>query len=260
MGRTLLLIAAIGLITSASLAEPQKAKKDTSSTEPNNPKASAAQQTPNRPISVRLLNTGKSQSDSTDERRHVQLEEWYWWASVVAGAAVAFIAFLQWLAFVGQSKLAQEALGQSREALKITLRAYVSVDSVVSSGVTVGSRPGCHIVIKNNGQTPAHDVVCYSSVNVLEVPLVEVPTQEPPAGIPVSRGTLGSKAPSRFDSQRSTALDESEVEALRVGVAALYCIGGVRYRDVFGDEHTTRFCVMEIAGDFVRYAEGNQDD
>lgn len=107
------------------------------------------------------------------------------------------------------------------------LRAYVDLleAAIRNDGAVV-------VNFKNAGQTPAHDMG-----SVLRVAGPDHP--DPAPWVPESKGPI------------STGGTAQMIQPLPAFQSALttWVLGEARYKDVFGKEHTTRFCTFHTAGD-----------
>jgi hypothetical protein len=172
-----------------------------------------------------------------------------WWTKITGAAAVfgvilsAFGVFLVWRTF----RAAAEANQIARDTAKQQLRAYVMVDTatvvpcVSKESPFEASHPEAryvHLVAKNFGSTPAHDVAFKMGTAVFDCPLVEEPPPWPDdqphsvSDIPQGRNAI----------HRTEVFGSGELsDQIRAGTKAIYTWGWIEYKDIFGDPHTTHF-------------------
>lgn len=105
--------------------------------------------------------------------------------------------------------------------------------------------PGASWSIKNSGLTPAHDVVHWGEMDVIETKLENtVIAPAPIEGAP--RIFLGPQGVSMKSKWLPRLLTETEMQDIRIGVRAIYVYGRIDYKDAFGQRRVTtyrfRFC------------------
>jgi uncharacterized protein YejL (UPF0352 family) len=185
---------------------------------------------------------------------HPSLAEW---ALVVVGAITGFV--IGWQAW--EARRAVEAARDSvKEIQKQTnvlkdtaqrqLRAYVCVESAV---VTFPQRavPEALVSFKNCGQTPAYDVRGWIHTWFTTYPLQET-LPDAPKELRKSVETLGPGRLSTFATARKPALPPEYLAILGTPKFTLYVYGEVRYKDIFGNERTTRCRLVHGGSEGVR--------
>jgi hypothetical protein len=171
------------------------------------------------------------------------------------------------VAALKQSATATERMVETASATaRHQLRAYVHVDAATRQISPTGYPPSnvfAKIVIKNFGQTPAYDLVFWADWDLGEIPKTgdfARNNKTPPSGpSPLAPGAdviffvpFGYPIVAGF---------KDDIVASRM---AIYVYGGVTYRDAFGDNRSTDFCLAfhgpdaERIGSFSSYWEGNK--
>jgi hypothetical protein len=149
-----------------------------------------------------------------------------------AAIVSALLALITWR----QASIAREQSNTSRAQL----RAYVMVDKATTIGF--GPNPRAQVFFKNYGQTPAYDLVIWTSVEVAVNDLKRRPSA-PPSG-PAASGSLGPGGFVHTFDPPDRVILPNEVEAVRDGRASFYVYGQASYKDVFGNNHATDFCFV----------------
>jgi hypothetical protein len=130
----------------------------------------------------------------------------------------------------------------ARDTAKRQLRAYVTVNGIIRTkdpGDLEGAGFAVLVDIKNNGQTPAFDLLQWAQIEIKEFPLETL--------LPIhclqnpTRGILPPETKSVAFPVFTRALTNFEENAIRANHTAIYVYGEVDYLDVFGDRHFTRF-------------------
>lgn len=158
----------------------------------------------------------------------------------------------------------ERQINLSEDTAKRQLRAYISVHLKSVESLGDGLNPRVSVTFKNDGQTPAHDVVCHGNIAFQPFPLdVELPALDFD-GVHRSREPLGPGSP-RTIHEKSICLAPGSVALLKAGTWALYAFGEVRYKDIFGESHMTKYRLfmggeagMDIG--LIAYHEGNESD
>jgi hypothetical protein len=136
------------------------------------------------------------------------------------------------------------------------LRAYVLPESV---GIGEGNMmtppqpnragiPGCYVIIKNGGQTPAYNVVSWFNIAVIRVANENRELTLPPIQ-DVFALTLGSGGTFSKALWFDRALAPNEIADIGTGERAIYMYGRVEYMDAFKKRHFTN-CRLRYTGLF----------
>jgi hypothetical protein len=105
------------------------------------------------------------------------------------------------------------------------------------------SNPLVQIIFKNSGQTPAYDTTLWATVAVAKYPLETAP--ERPSGLNTeSEGHVGPGGSFHIGGRCNPAMTANERAGVRAGVAAVYVVGEVAYRDAFDIPRFTKFCFV----------------
>jgi hypothetical protein len=114
--------------------------------------------------------------------------------------------------------------------------------------------PRITITFKNCGQTPAYDVVLYTTTAAAVYPMLEEP--KGPAIPPTeSRGHLGPGMSFHYYGIPDPPVTSDEIAGIRAGKAALYMFGEISYIDAFEKKRFVKFCYFRGGPDDL-YQEG----
>ena len=149
------------------------------------------------------------------------------------------------------------------KASVIAQRAYVSVSDAGISDFIGANAPTVTVTIKNTGVTPAYDLTWRATFAAREFPA----TQE----IVLDRGKVAPKivlAPGNVLSYKWTFTEWKNEwgKKIAAGDAAIFAVGEIFYKDVFGNPHFTKYRLihggdsMVSPGKFGPAAEGNEAD
>jgi len=106
-----------------------------------------------------------------------------------------------------------------------------------------GWGPVVHLQIKNTGQTPAMKVENWGAICFSEYPLTTILPPKNPNLRPI-HSILGSGIPSTKNFFFGPRLTDQQIADLRAGTGAIYVHGEIRYKDIFGKDHLTRYRAM----------------
>lgn len=179
----------------------------------------------------------------------------YWMMLLTAGmlviAAVQAWLFLTQLRLMRRSMAVAESAALSAErsvetmqdTAKRQLRAYVSIDRAWIEFPEPGV-PRVTVVIKNAGQTPAHNLHHWIHQWIETYPL-RVKLPEPPEGFVMSASLLGTGATHNMQITSPQPIIKSPFfEQIGTPDATIYVYGEVTYRDVFGQKHFLKYRLM----------------
>ena len=131
-------------------------------------------------------------------------------------------------------------LEQQREAMRIERRAWIGVtemqDLTISAGVPVGFR----VIITNSGQTPGF--ITQSTVRARYQPIEETFSAVYTGVNFSSRSVVHPGMRISTGAGEGRPVTETDVAAIRSEGGRFYIFGEIRYQDVFGVEHMTRYC------------------
>jgi hypothetical protein len=212
-----------------------------------------------------------------------------WFPDALALYTLALVVFTAVLAFGGlyqlraleraelisteAAKAAKESADVARDAVRLAertaerqLRAYVSVILSEVRRLAPGEVPQVHIVLKNNGQTPAYAAITWDAVSLLDFPN-DVFDIDPV--IETARGGAVIGPGSEYHITRDLAgpLTFAHFEALASGKFAIYGFGRLKYRDAFNVRRTTNYRIyyggdkpLNDKGVMSPMADGNDAD
>ena len=154
----------------------------------------------------------------------------------------------------------------SKANAQLQLRAYIVADA---KGVSIHGPENevwvsVQIIIKNTGQTPAHDLRIVSKTELLRHP-IEMPFDFTLiSGPDPSAAVLGADEPTESESRPEKPFDGNEMMVAMEpeSGARIYTWGTVTYLDVFGRPHYTNFCSSLIFanGEAVAHASEHHND
>ncbi len=120
-------------------------------------------------------------------------------------------------------------------------RAWITVDNLESKEVKEQVPRSVIITIVNSGNSPALNTIMLTTWGVKESELIPMPdideTSEPTAAHVV----IGARSAKRQNAQPFNLSDE-QVRLINQQTHSLYVWGIVRYEDIFGQGHITKFC------------------
>jgi len=136
---------------------------------------------------------------------------------------------------------AQRDSDAARKATEISQRARLGVE-VLELNSQQGTGLWYRVIIRNYGLTPAFDVTSAGGSLIVAredfkfpVPMVSSGRVEKVSSV-INAGAENAGAMFMDD------VGAGQIEAIQNGSQALHAVGEVRYRDVFGAQHVTRFC------------------
>jgi hypothetical protein len=132
-----------------------------------------------------------------------------------------------------------------RENAQRQMRAYVSV-KIGQKGVTnfePNKSAELELELQNSGQTPALDVSHSSILFPRPYPLPKEMDLTVP--VPETAGSDTTLHPREIGVgfKLNRTIEPPQFEAIKTGVDRLYAFGRIKYRDIFGFQHWTRFCI-----------------
>jgi len=189
------------------------------------------------------------------------------WATVAEiGALALTVLFTGWAAIAAgrAAKAANKSVALTEDTAKRELRAYFLYDLAEILDFGPGLRPSIRLIFKNYGQTPASEVVMWVAFDLLPYPLV-APLQKQAINSLWSRAIVGPQCTTRVVLALGRALTAGEVGNIIGRQVALYAWGESLYKDTFGTDQRTEFCLIYGGSDgphpeglFSSYHEGNK--
>lgn len=119
------------------------------------------------------------------------------------------------------------------------LRAYVCVSSAKISFEIAGA-PEVQVVLKNCGQTPAHDLRCWIHIWIEDYPL-KVLLPVPPSDFPMAVSVLEPGGHLLSAIKKDPPVRPCALALLGTPQGTVYVYGQVTYKDVFSVERITRY-------------------
>jgi hypothetical protein len=221
--------------------------------------------TPEAPLSIKLLNTGKSDAESAQEAADVKdkAAQDRWVGDWTVGLTIALVGatFLQFIALFVQTTYVRRSVQVAERALTELERPYVYVDvvDITAEGSSGWSLADQGIVgrfrldIINHGRTPADLTrIHYETTPVAgggianAVDPATVGGRELPVGIVAVAGKP-------YSENETTSASVIQWSGSQIDRHSCWVVGFVRYRDIFGKNHITGFTRVfdPIGGRFV---------
>jgi len=217
-------------------------QKDSASTERHSTSGAYQRGSDSAPISVKLLNTGKSNTETAQETHRIETDE-----------KAASRAFWLTVAVVIVSLLQFAALGLTysimRDTARRQLRAYIGARFPSRPVIVAGEPVKVEFTLNNFGQTPARIVEVRGALQILPYPTpdnvdfsdavaIDAP-QSPMTCYPGDEGKVWEGV------KILRPLTQPEVNDIWAGTSRrLYCYGRIDYKDVFGIGRYTEYCVL----------------
>lgn len=173
-----------------------------------------------------------------------------------------------WAAYAAAkaAQSADRAVRATEESTRLERRAYVCAEGAIFLKSDDG-QPTNNIVltIKNNGTTPSIDTMDWANVIIDKFPL-DRDIQTNQFGVMHPRSVLSPSASIVYPLYLPQEAPEDDIMKVSNGEYAIYVYGGIEYKDIFGETHSTRFCFRCIGaselslGAFKAYPTGNTMD
>lgn len=267
----------------AGLAQTDKpAAKNPNGAPVNSPLPAASQHSDVRgtrasPLVVETLEIPADAKDKRDAARLRELDssisQWVMLLTagmLIVAAVQACFFFIQLRLMKRSMKVAEAAAfaaNRSVETMQDTarrqLRAYVTIDSAAIKFPEPGV-PSVTVIVKNAGQTPAHDLRHWIHQWIETYPLkVQLPL--PPEGFVMSASLLGAGATHEMHITHPRPIVKLPfLDQIGTPEATIYVYGGINYKDVFGEQQFVRYRLMyggphkPSLGNLSPCAEGNE--
>lgn len=148
------------------------------------------------------------------------------------------------MSHVAESAKAASAMGAlaqtSSDTAERQLRAYVMVSEAAVIDLTLGAEPKVHIKIKNSGQTPAYDIQQWIMIAGGRYPLAQKPPERDQQ-IPLAAFPLAPNGYLEIRHGLGRQLTRDLYNGMANGSAAIYIVGQISYKDVFGIRRVTNY-------------------
>jgi hypothetical protein len=151
----------------------------------------------------------------------------------------------------GTCVLALFAMGQfwiARDSERRQLRAYVNIEKVTITGVDIPGRAQIEIHVTNAGLTPARGVHMRGSARKDIYPAEKPFVLSTDAPIK-SRRDVGPGH--SFNPKIGFNISEKQIREIEQGKYAIWMFGDIKYRDVFGVDHSTSYRFI-YGGDYTK--------
>lgn len=275
----LLLNREVSAITQNPNHRPIKQSEQSKATKSGNGDATQDERgTDKAPLSVKLLNTGKSKSETAQEAQQekdtTSTNRWV----IRLGFVGVGIALLQLVAFIFQAIRLKQTIAVMRDTARRDLRAYVDVLNISMSCPTLDipnfvPGPGMPhdeviITLGNSGRTRALNVLVHANCFTVEGYRTELRSDFAYPDLPklISIPSVFSIAPNvPYRVAAPGTIDLEGVRRARKREATVYIYGHADYFDVFGEPaRRTPFCYEFMPEQpnaaFRTYKEHNDPD
>ena len=164
-------------------------------------------------------------------------------AKALANAALKNLTVTERNARAAESSAtaARTSVAESRAAFRTSTRAYMVLhDMRLLKPLFPSGEVHARVRYMNVGRTPAMNVDATLNLRVEDYPLTVL--TEPPAEMKLGTITIGSDLDHTTSSASHTPLEAYKLDAIKKGTHALVVLGTIKYRDIFGESHTTTIC------------------
>lgn len=208
----------------------------------NRPQPSAPQQrgSDSLPITVKLVNTGKTEAEAAQEAQRIEEDRRLANQTYRLNFALFFATVVTLIVLAFQSYWLRRDVRHAELATRIDLRAYVRAALTHHSGEV-------YIRLENVGKTPAQ--ITQFLATVYHGPKSwwkGAQAEEVQTPVALAPGATGLQGP--FDLPELTPEDQKQMAT--GDPAWVYVYGVVRYTDVFGSTWSTEYCYDTEASDF----------
>ena len=180
-----------------------------------------------------------AESKHADDPARTNYEKWI----AIGTIALAFVTGGLWVATYQLGREAKKSGERQDEALRAIERAYLFVEVSLESNFIpgpLGHSSNLQVTIWNHGKTPAEIIQIRAYAQVLETTPAEL-IDSPQSEVTLPPGLAVAQNSSYRLGVWANILNE-EFSDIRQMYTTLYCLGQVRYRDIFGTERETGFC------------------
>jgi hypothetical protein len=211
---------------------------------------------------------------------------------VLVGIAYTVFAALQWGAMRGQVAVMNNQLGEmeqssragtdaakaasssvdlTRESTRLDQRAWISIPKIEGKP-TIDQPLWINVTAKNTGKTPAIKFLLVGEIEVKEIskadPDFAAELQKIRDKKPTYFAIGGVLGPAEENTQTlkyrpymDNPLQKKDVETVQAPTEEIYAFGEATYADIFGCDHSIRFCVrLNKDGRFEQYGSFNGID
>ena len=204
--------------------------------------ASDQRGTEESPLTVKLLNTGKSEAESAQNTEEIlKQDNTNLWTIRFAGA-LTFVGLLQLISFIWQAVSLKRTIRVMRDTADRQLRAYVAGIPNFMFAFSERSLPRAKFRLANSGVTPAHRLRHRTEIEILPNPVEAGMSLPTPSGNLSDPMVLFPNTDFAGTKTRAKVFDASEISRIRNGAASIYVYGEIEYFDIFEKRRTTSFC------------------
>lgn len=216
------------------------------------------------PLHIKLLNTGKSQSEAGDETKQKEEEASINRGTMIFTGGLLAVAIVQLLMFLWQLRLTRDAVKAAERSAKAITDAeapYLLPENFGADGFFVpvgmdltGLRPRITYSFKNHGKTPAiitrfRDFTLFTNELPKHPNFTEEWSARAPQYIPIGVGETGGQIYAQIPpgASREDVLEvtyKSTGKLPRLSQHSLYVIGEVEYVDIFNVVRTQGYCLL----------------
>ena len=136
---------------------------------------------------------------------------------------------------------ARDSATAATENIRVGQRAFLGVQKLTLGEVSEGQPASVEVQVENSGRTPAINMTIQSRLDYRDSALPENPDYGRSAGND-SVATVLPGASHRNIIFGERGILPADVQAFKDLKSKFYAYGLIRYEDVFGTRHTTRFC------------------
>lgn len=157
-----------------------------------------------------------------------------WWDGLDRNRYLLLVAVSQLVVFIWQSiclRLTVKATKESVDALKLSERPYIFVDTEVSFSDVANMEQvvTCSFVVRNLGKTPS--IINFGDFKIMKIGEDDFSLSE--SGQVNIRKVCATGEGFNLSRSRSVPIECNK--------GKLFCYGKIIYKDIFGDEHITEF-------------------
>jgi hypothetical protein len=176
-------------------------------------------------------------------------KEWFEIAGIIAGIAVAVLIYLQYREMtkttrvaIGQMNVMQGQLDEAKRTRVLDERAWVTLYSL--ERVEAGTDMYFRVNVKNSGKTPAVGTTIWLGAT----PDINFAKRFNPTNI-IEKSIMLSPGDTGTLDTASRPVPIILIPPMQFFKIHMYVYGEIKYKDIFGNTHWTRFC-REAVGDF----------
>jgi hypothetical protein len=214
---------------------------------------------PPQPASVAASANGHDAAATTHKRPWFHQRAWSWICGIsftnkdlsVFDALLTLVAVIGTGFLVDQARQLRRSNDQAVATMKVERRPWVAAIEVEQFEVALDKPVSAGVAITNSGGTPAIDVKSYLVIGDVARPRRVIDLTVDYSNTPYGEYG-GSPGISVIYPQMKTHIRHrsifiattERINSWRDGSRILYVFGCITYRDIFGDEHASEFCML----------------